>query len=286
MHARARDHVTEAARRGLAAGLAATMALGLTPGTQGQVRAAMSLATGTMGPAEGGAASSPADLSAQAIERFKAKDYDAAVRLFQEAYALDPVPNYLFNIGRVYEEKGDIRAAVDYYQRFVKEAGVELEAREQGLQRLRVLKGILQETDEGEQKPDEAQPAPQPEEAKAAPEPAPAAPAPDPKWRTMTLAGAGVLGLGGAVMVAGGALGGVALSKQNQLDSTHDYDARTELAAQGRKLAVTTDVLIGVGGALVLTGVILVAVGATRGRTKAVADRRVWPTGLGVVARF
>ncbi|MFY0531027.1 tetratricopeptide repeat protein [Nannocystis pusilla] len=119
----------------------------------------MSSATGSKEQAT--AQPSAADLSAQAIERFNARDYDAAVRLFEEAYAIDKVPNYLFNIGRVYEEKGDIRSAVDYYQRFVKEPGVEIEARDLALQRLRVLKGILQETDPGE-KPAEAAPAPAP----------------------------------------------------------------------------------------------------------------------------
>jgi hypothetical protein len=90
---------------------------------------------------------SAAELSAQARERFRAKDYDAAVRLFEQAHAVDPNPNYLFNIGRVYEEKRDLRAAVDYYQRFVMEPRVDIGAREQAVQRLRVLKAILNETE-------------------------------------------------------------------------------------------------------------------------------------------
>ena len=50
-------------------------------------------------------------------------------------------------IGRVFEEKGDIRSAVDYYQRFVKEPGVDIGSRELAVQRLRVLKAILNETE-------------------------------------------------------------------------------------------------------------------------------------------
>ena len=92
-----------------------------------------------------------------------ARKYIAVISApFEEAYAIDRVPNYLFNIGRVYEEKGDIRSAVDYYQRFVKEPGVEIEARDLALQRLRVLKGVLQETDpeaKDRPEPDEARPA-------------------------------------------------------------------------------------------------------------------------------
>ncbi|WP_434415108.1 tetratricopeptide repeat protein [Nannocystis pusilla] len=244
----------------------------------------MSSATGSK--EQAAAQPSAADLSAQAIERFNARDYDAAVRLFEEAYAIDKVPNYLFNIGRVYEEKGDIRSAVDYYQRFVKEPGVEIEARDLALQRLRVLKGILQETDPGE-KPAEVAPAPAPVAEGPKPEPPPAKPAaPDPKWRKMKLTGAGLLGVGGGALIVGGVLGGLTLSKQNQLDATHDYAARQDLKQGGERLAIATDVLIIGGAVLALTGVALLAVGISKGKSSAVAQRRVLPTGAGLVARF
>jgi tetratricopeptide (TPR) repeat protein len=246
----------------------------------------MSSATGTIDQAPA-AQPTAADLSAQAIDRFKAKDYDAAVRLFEEAYALDKVPNYLFNIGRVYEEKGDIRAAVDYYQRFVKEPGVEIEARDLALQRLRVLKGILQETDPADKPaPTEPAPTPAPVAEGPKPEPQPQPAAPDPKWRTMKIAGASLLGVGGGAVIVGGILGGLALSKQSQLDATHDFDARQTLKQSGERLALATDVLI-IGGAVVaLTGVVLLAVGVSKGKSRNVAARRVFPTGTGLVARF
>lgn len=274
-------------RRGVAAVLAASLTLGVAPGTEGQVLAAMSSATGSIDQEATAAAPTAADLSAEAIERFQAKDYDAAVRLFEEAYAIDKVPNYLFNIGRVYEEKGDIRAAVDFYQRFVKEPGVEIEARDLALQRLRVLKGILQETDSAaKQAPGDGAAAPPVAEGPK-PEPqAPVAAAPDPKWRRMKIAGASLLGVGAGVMVVGGILGGVALSKQGQLDETHDYAARQDLVRSGERLALTTDVLIGLGGAVLVTGVILLAVGATKGKSKAVASQRLRPTGTGLAFRF
>lgn len=281
---RDRAPVRGGAQRGVAAALAGSLVAGVVPGTQGQVLAAMSSATGSK--EQAATQPSAADLSAQAIERFNARDYDAAVRLFEEAYAIDKVPNYLFNIGRVYEEKGDIRSAVDYYQRFVKEPGVEIEARDLALQRLRVLKGILQETDPGE-KPAEAAPAPAPVVEGPKPEPAPVKPAaPDPKWRKMKLTGAGLLGVGGGALIIGGVLGGLTLSKQNQLDATHDYAARQDLVQGGQRLAVATDVLIIGGAVLALTGVALLAVGISKGKSSTVAQRRVLPTGAGLVARF
>jgi tetratricopeptide (TPR) repeat protein len=58
------------------------------------------------GPEEAAAEDSD-QLSAAAVEAFHAKDYDKAIELFEAAYEADPQPNYKFNIGRVYEEKGD-----------------------------------------------------------------------------------------------------------------------------------------------------------------------------------
>jgi tetratricopeptide (TPR) repeat protein len=281
---------TSTARRATSLAVAAALALG----TEGQALAAMAPAAGTKGqvsastPAPTGAPT-PGDLSAQAIDRFKAKDYDAAAKLFEEAYKLDSNPNYLFNIGRVYEEKGDIRAAVDYYQRFVKEPGVELEARELALQRLRVLKAILEETDGKKEPPTDEPKDEQPPPVEGPKEPTktqPEPPAEDPGAKKMWTAGFVLLGIGAVGMAVGGILGGVTLSKQNQLEGIHDYKARVDLAEQGRGLALGTDVLLGVGGALVLTGIILVGVSASKRRAKAVAARRVWPTGLGLAGRF
>jgi tetratricopeptide (TPR) repeat protein len=270
---------TSTGHKAMSLALAAVMTLG----TEGQVLAAMAPATGPSGQVAA-SGQSAGDLSAQAIDRFKAKDYDAAARLFDEAYKLDPNPNYLFNIGRVYEEKGDIRNAVDYYQRFVKEPGVELESRELALQRLRVLKAILQETDAAEAKPEpETKPEPEPE---TKPEPIRQPPPEDPRPRKLQLAGYGLLAVGGVATVVGGILGGVTLAKQNELAGIHDYNSRVDLAARGKSLALGTDVLIFTGGALLVTGVILVAVGAAKRKGKSVAARRVLPAGFGLVARF
>lgn len=220
-----------AARRGVAAALA--VALGVAPGASGQALATMSGETGEAIQEPAAAQPSAADLSAQAIERFQVQDYDAAVRLFEEAYAIDTVPNYLFNIGRVYEEKGDIRSAVDYYQRFVKEPGVEIEARELALQRLRVLRGVLQETDPEEQpKPEPAEATPPAAEGPR-PEPQPEAPPlppppPDPK----KLAGAGLLGAGaGWPWSAGSSAASPCPSSASSTPPTTSRPVRTSSAA-------------------------------------------------------
>jgi tetratricopeptide (TPR) repeat protein len=205
-----------------------------------------------------------AELSDQAIERFKAKDYDTAANLFEQAHALDPNPNYLFNIGRVYEEKGDINRAVEFYQRFVKEPGVQIESRDLAVQRLRVLKAILQETDQKpDTKPDDGKPVEQaPDEPQAKPEVTDADP-----HRGMRLAGYGLLGVGGLSMILGGVFGGLALAKKNDLDGTALAMERRDLTTSGKTFALVSDVTLFSGIGIAATGLVLVLV--ARSRTKA-----------------
>ena len=207
-------------------------------------------------PAPGGAEKAGAvELSAQARERFKAKDYDAAVRLFEQAHAVDPSPNYLFNIGRVYEEKRDLKAAVDYYQRFVMEPRVEIGAREQAVQRLRVLKAILNET---EPQPSSGNPAADPAKSGTPTEAAPLRPA-DPK-KNMRLGGYALLGAGGVTMIVGGLFGGLTLAKRNALDDSMIVEDRRSLKRQGETFALVSDITLFTGAALAVTGLVLVLV--------------------------
>jgi len=235
-----------------AVSLLASASLVFCAGTARTVRAATQEAAA---PAPGTAA----DLSGQAIERFKARDYDAAARLFEQAYALDPNPNYLFNVGRVYEEKGDIRSAVDYYQRFVKEPGVEIESRELALQRLRVLRAILHETEPQPGEPAGAAPAPTAEPGPSAPAPGPSADEPD-RTKSMRLGGYALLGVGGISMVVGGIFGGLTLAKKSELDGTNTVVERQSLAHQGKTFALVSDVTLFSGAALAVAGLVLVLV--------------------------
>lgn len=243
-----------------AVSLLASASLVLCAGTSGHVLAAsQDPAAAPITPTDPGAPApapgSAGDLSGQAIERFKARDYDAAARLFEQAYSLDPNPNYLFNVGRVYEEKGDIRSAADYYQRFVKEPGVQIESRELALQRLRVLRAILHETEPEPEQPATATPGPQADTTA----PTPAGDEPDPK-KSMRLGGYALLGVGGVSMIVGGVFGGLTLGKKNQLDDSHMVVERQALAQEGKTFAIVSDVTLFTGAALAVTGLVLVLV--------------------------
>jgi hypothetical protein len=202
------------------------------------------------------------DLSDQAIVKFQAKDYDGAVALFEQAYEVDPQPNFLFNVGRVYEEAGNLEKAVEFYAKFVKQPGVDLTSRETALERLKVLRAIVQETTE---KPPEKEPEP---EVKPVEEPKPQ---PNPvdedakrKRKVMRAAGFGLTGVGAAVMIGGAVVGGLAQGDFNKAGDAELPADSQPLLDGAKSKALTADILLGVGGAVLLTGVILVAVGFSK----------------------
>lgn len=221
---------------------------------------------------------------AEAVARFQAKEYEAAVELFEEAYALSPEPNYLFNIGRVYEQAGELEKAVEYYERFVQLPEVEIGAREVALDRLRVLRGVLEET---AQKQTGAEPAPQPPpEPVTEPEPE-REPEPEPEPKGMRIAGFVVLGAGVGLVGGGGAAAGLALQRKSELDTLVTLEERDRTVAKGKRNALTADILFGVGGAAIAAGAILVALSYTKAR-KAGGRAAVAPAisahGLGLAA--
>ena len=202
-------------------------------------------------------------LSEQAIGKFQAKDYEGAVALFEQAYEIDPQPNFLFNVGRVYEEAGNLESAVEFYAKFVKQPGVDLDSRETALDRLKVLRAILQETEEKpppEEKPDPVvEPKPDP-----VPQPDPVDEDAKRKRKTMRAAGFGLTGVGAAVMIGGAVVGGLAQSDFNSAGAVGVPADGVPLLDSAKGKALTADVLLGVGGAVLLTGVILIAVGFSK----------------------
>ena len=228
-------------------------------------------------------------LSEEAVGKFQAKDYDGAAALFDQAYELDPQPNYLFNIGRVYEEAGNLEKAVEYYGRFVKQPGVDLDSRGVALERLKVLAEILQAT--GEPKEDPKEEDPKEEDPKEEVEPPPPAPvdnsADEKKRKTLRGAGFGLLGVGAAALIGGAVAGGLAQSDNNSAaDAATPVDSQ-DLLDSSRTKALAADIMFGLGGALVLTGVILVAIGSKKPKTQRVAFTPTFgPRGAGLDLRL
>lgn len=238
--------------------------LALVLGAAPSLQARASSATHGMAP-DAGAEAAPAEgdpeaLSAAAVERFQAKEYDAAVELFEQAYAADPQPNYLFNIGRVYEEKGDLENAVVYYQRFVGQSGVDLESRQAATERLKVLRETL-----AQMKGDEPKDDPQPEDdgtAKPTGEPPPVTTDEGDdaakRKKTLRITGYALMGAGGVGLVLGGVFGGLARGNANDSETDPFVDRQEALRERARTQARVADAMFITGGVLAAAGLVLV----------------------------
>jgi hypothetical protein len=225
-------------------------------------------------------------LSDQAIEKFQAKDYEGAVALFEKAYSIDPNPNYLFNIGRVYEEAGTLDKAVEFYAKFVKQPGVDLDSRGVALDRLKVLRSILEETTEKPVEP-EKEPEKEPEVVAPPPEPVVDQDA-ERKRKGMRGAGFAMLGIGAAALIGGGVAGGLAQGDQNKADTAATPLEGQEFLESSKTKSLAANVLFGVGGAVLLTGVILVAVGFSKPKpsSRVAVTPSFGPRGGGVELRL
>ncbi|MBV1858050.1 MAG: hypothetical protein KUG77_06530 [Nannocystaceae bacterium] len=216
-----------------------------------------------------------AALDEEARQAYAEREYALAADAFSRAYDASGDPNYLFNAGRVYEESGDLEHAVEYYDRFLSAGEVELEARKDALERLQVLRGVLdvQAKKKAADSADETNKASDAEEDDLpepladrfpSPEPSPAERA---KRKRLTIAGAVLAGTGGAALIAGGVLGGLVLRQSDVLD-------KDEVALEDRRrridatetYSLTADILFVSGGVLAITGIALIVASAVRSR--------------------
>lgn len=201
------------------------------------------------GQPQSGAEPTRNDLIAQALKHFGQGHYQEAIDAFERAYALDHKPADLFNIGRIYEEMGKPQQAREYYRQFLAHASLTAQERKEGKARLQAL--------------------PPPPEPVAAAEPAPedvALPGERrrkrPHWAVVT--GATMLPIGVASLVSGGVLAGTAIGNlRNAQQSADDQTPvqQTPHYSIARRQALASDVLLGVGGTLAVTGVAALTAG-------------------------
>jgi tetratricopeptide (TPR) repeat protein len=218
----------------------------------------------------------------KAVAAFESGDFDNAITLFEQAYAEDEDPNYLFNIGRVFEEKGDLRSAIDRYEKFVNSAGVDLDSRQFANERLKVLRDIVAAEDAAkakeEQRLADAEAAKQAEaEAAANPQPEGPSQADIASKRTRTI-GFVLLGVGAAAAAGGGAAGGLALGKHKDFESETDPAAAATLKQDGQTLSSAADGLFIAGGVVAVAGLVMVL--TTLDKNKGKADKKSARTNL------
>jgi tetratricopeptide (TPR) repeat protein len=94
--------------------------------------------------------SNVAQLNEEGAALYAARDYRRAIEKFIQAYAVDTDPNLLFNIARCYEELGDVDAAIEKYETFLKTPGADTRGRQRARESLEALREAQKNGDEAE----------------------------------------------------------------------------------------------------------------------------------------
>lgn len=190
-----------------------------------------------------------------AVQHYEAGESRAAIDDLQRAYAIRPLPRLLYNLGRAHEQAGEFGAAADYYRRFI--------ATNPDADAAAVTQVALAEAErrqaaaaEAERQREAARHAE--EERALAAERARAAEAERQRQEeqrrrsAVTLAPRRVTtpmvvlwGIAGAGAIAGGVLGGLALSAQGDWSASHQGDARASAYDRGTSMALGADIAIG-----------------------------------------
>ena len=213
------------------------------------------------------------DLVEMAQERFEAQRYEEAVEALDQAYALKPNPNLLYNKARILEAKGDLELALTSYEAFAVAPNVELEYRRETLERIRVIKEVLAL----KQAPEEATQQGGLEQRSAATS-AEVATAPvevDTGPRPSRRVGAVMLGLGAAALATGGVFGVLALNEHGEWEQAETLEQRRERAEQVEQFSSTADLLYLGGGVVTAVGLALFIAG--RGERRVDSAVRVVP---------
>ena len=181
------------------------------------------------------------ELNAKARERYKSKDYQGAIALFQQAYDIEPVPNLLYNIAKCHEKLKQWDEAIKNYNEFVISPDVDPNVRKETLahiEELRKIKALEQAPSEDPTK------AADPDQPPAKPQ-APAGP---------DRSGAYIaLGSGAGLLAAGLTFGLLAQGQQTAFDEATTSAERRQARDSGTTYALVADVGYGLG--LIAVGV-------------------------------
>jgi hypothetical protein len=179
-------------------------------------------------------------------------DYEDALREFQKAYELSGRAEMLINIATAQERLGDLAAAVDSLDRYLK-----LEPEGDHSETIRIRAENLRKQLEAQR---ESEPEPTAEPAEPPSAPPPAQPTAD------TGSGSGssnlpawiLFGVAGASAIGAGVTGAVALGEHSSAKSSCSPTCTDDQLATGRTMALTSTVLTGVAAVAAGVGIVLV----------------------------
>jgi hypothetical protein len=234
------------------------------------------------GEAPDASASRIAELNEAGTRAYANRNYRAAIEKFVEAYAIDPDPNLLFNIARAYEKLGELDAAIEKYETFVAAPGADTEGRLKAkaslaeLRQLRDAGGASTARPEGEAPASDGSSAPLPA-TRILP------------WVTL---GTGVVltGAGVTLYALGARDHGTVTKTPGYGDPSVVYPVtRAEAQAyvdSGDTKKLVGGIGMGVGGALVVTGFVLLLTGNSATASSEAARVTLSPSRDGLYAGY
>ena len=182
---------------------------------------------------------------------YAAEDYATAADAFQRAYQRKQVPNLLYNIGRIYEKAGEFDKAIQYYEKFVNQPGIEIENRKDALDRMETLREVLALREKGQEVDEKRVEEKQSDRGLAEPKGEPA-----PKTIKDYTLGYVFLSAGAASLIGGGVFSILTANAHDDFENAGNLAARREAADRGSTYGTIADSLLISGGALVATGII------------------------------
>lgn len=200
------------------------------------------------------------ELSGQAATAYRDGDYEKAIALFQEAYALQAVPNLLFNIAKVYEKLENWDQAIANYKEFIKAPDADSAAREAALGRIDALEEV-KEAELAAKKAEEERLAEEERQRQLAEQKDQDPVEPDPavdSGGSNTVAWI-VTGTGVGLLVGGGVFGLLASDQESVFKSSETPEDRRAARKKGLTYAVAADSMFAAGAIATTIGIILFA---------------------------
>ena len=197
-------------------------------------------------------------LSQEGARLYREGDYARALERFREALAIQEVGNLHFNIGLCLERLGSRGEAIRHYRIFVAAADVDEGARERAESRLAEL---------GRERPVVAPPPETPPVTRTPPTVDPpvsgtgtsVAGSDTPRRRSRALEWS-LIGAGSGLVAVGGALYGVAWAAKGDYEDRSAFSSKRDLRNRAEASALAGDILVGVGAASLVAGVVLLLV--------------------------
>ncbi|MEZ4469381.1 MAG: hypothetical protein R3F60_00985 [bacterium] len=227
-------------------------------------------------------------LAQRATAEYEAGNFLKAVELYREAYAVGKVSTILYNIALIYDRKiGDPDLAMEFYRQYLATPDADPKASSRAMARLQELKAAKAKAEAATRKQEaEAREAEaRRREEEAARKAAEAARAEQkPREGSGLATGGWILAGVGVAAVGGGVAFGLSASKDaDDFKASRSLSEKKSLRDDGEGKALIADILMGVGAAAAITGLIMVAVApgddapsATVGPTADGAGATLW----------